>query len=730
MLKRLTYSNFAFSNLIDGSCVTLKQVCLLIDSKMKKAKTTVIVQSFLAFCCFVLMPPTEGAAQNGMNKFTPWASGETPQTGMYWPNGQAMPHFAVPAGQLDGLSVASKELTGTEKIMLVSFQGLINRKQPRIFLFETEREGKYKWPKNLGLEINEYPVEKRWELIGKYKKEISGVILYSVEKSEHYKNLASTVGGLRNALPVTKKEYDDLKNAGIQFPVLEDLSGLNYATPVEIYQYMYDHYWAECSKRLLISLNTREGYIRDLGVAAGTAIVWLDPRKSIENTMIRKFLCDMKAGESIMTGWWAEERSGIGVGVEYGISTIPSDFYENATVYAGMPHQIDLPVVPKKPELENKIYLAVFLSDGDNVQYCQHAMSDLWDNKNRGIIPINWTVSPGLADLGPGLLNYYYKTATPNDFFASGPSGLGYALIYDAHNKVWNTTRRNDLDPYAKFTQQYLEKSGLRVITIWDEINDEQMDSYTTHCRYLYGVTQQDWEKREKLQTVVKQDKLSFIPNLPCYASGVDVIYSFWKDTIAAFDGSRPLFLTAQGESWKMGPENIVELKKQLEQLSPGNIVICRGDHFFALHNEANQMDYNLTLSGKMKITSSPTATQPAFAADGTVAGEHTWVSSGNGEKWIQFDLGKKHRINRYVVRHAGMDGMSKSLNTKSFKLEVSTDGSQWTVADMQTGNGLDVSDIDITPVDASYVRLTILDAGADGIARIGDVELYGGVKL
>lgn len=693
---------------------------------MKKANTTTVCKSILAVYGFALLTSFGAMAQSNVNKYCSWEPEVIQETGLYWPKGQAIPHFARPAGTLDGLSVESKELTVTEKTMLVSLQGLVNRKQPRIFLFETEREGKYKWPDNLGLKINEYPVEKRMDLVRKYKDEISGVVLYSTAKSEHYINLATTVGGIKNALPVTQVEYDALKNAGIDFPVLVDLTGLNYTTPVEVYQYMYDNYWKDCSKRLLVSINTRVGYIRDMGVAAGTAIVWLDPRKSNENTMMRKFLRDMKAGESIMTGWWAEERSGIGIGVEYGISTIPSDFYENATVYAGMPHQINMPSVPKKPELENKIYLAIFLSDGDNVQYCQHAMSNLWDNKNRGIIPINWTVSPGLVDLGPGLLNYYYKTATDNDFMASGPSGLGYALIYDAHNKVWNTTRKGDLDPYTKFTQQYLEKSGLRVITIWDEVDEEQMESYTTNCRYLYGVTQQDWEKREKLHTITKQNKLAFMPNLPCYASGVDVIYSFWKDTIAAFDGSRPLFLTAQGESWKMGPENIVELKKQLEKLAPGKIVICRGDHFFALYNEANKMNYNLTLSGEMKITSSPISTQPAYAADGTVSGDHKWISSGQGEKWIQFDLKDNHVIDRYVVRHAGADGMDPSLNTQSFTVEVSKDGTNWAVVDKQTGNKANVTDVDFTPMEARYVRLSIQEPGADGTARIGDVEIYG----
>ena len=690
---------------------------------------TMICRTALLYGSLTQIIPFGMYAQSGENKFVSWETTNIQETGLCWPKGQAMPHFAKPAEVLDGLSVDGKELSGTEKTMFSVFQGLINKTKPRIFLFETPREGKYKWPGLLDLKINEYSVEKRWELISKYKNEIAGVILYSIEKNDHYRNLASTVAGLKNAIPVTVTEYEALKKAGIQLPVLVDLSGLQYATSVEIYQYLYDHYWADCSKRLLISLNPNTGYIRDLGVAAGSVIVWLDPRKSTENTMMRKFLRDMKAGESIMTGWWAEERSGIGIGTEYGISTIPSDFYENATVYAGMSHLINHPVVPKKPELQNKIYLAIFLSDGDNVQYCQHAMSNLWDDKGRGIIPINWTVSPGLVDVGPGLLNYYYKTATPNDFFASGPSGLGYALIYDAHNRVWNTTKQAEFDPYARLTQQYLEKSGLRIITVWDEVNEEQMDSYATNCRHLYGVTQEDWERHDKLSIITKQNKLAFIPNLPCYAGDVNVIYSFWKDTITAFDGSRPLFLSAQGKSWEMEPNNIVELKERLEKLSPGNIVICRGDHFFSLFNEANGMDFNLTLSPKMKITSSKTSSKSEYAADGTATGGRKWISSGQGDKWIKFDLNKTYLINRYVVRHVGIDGMDRSLNTRSFTMEISQDGSKWTVVDRQTANHDDVTDVDISPVSTRYVRLTIIDPGEDGVARIGDVEIYGKVE-
>ncbi len=682
---------------------------------------------FLLLSAFVLfISPLY--AQQGTNRYIPEGRMQQPERGLCWPEGQVIPHFSTPSSLLDGLDMDKAELPDEERVMFTSLQGLVNKEKPRMFLFERAQEGKYKWAEILNLSIKEISGENRFDLVKKYREVLKGVVLYDPQKNIHYANLASTIAGLDNLLPVTARIYEQLKQAQIDLPVVIDLTKLHYTRTTEIYDYLYAHYWNRCTHRLIVSQPPMRGYVRDLAVAAGCAVVWLDAREWSENIVLRKFLKTMCPGNSIVTGWFPEERSGVGMTAEYGLSTIPSDFYENATVYGGLSHLISYPAVPKKPELENKIYLAIFLSDGDNVQYCQHAMSQLWDKQGRGNISINWTISPALVDFGPGLLNYYYETATSNDFFASGPSGLGYALIYDAHNYVWNSVSGTAFTPYAKLTQRYLEKSGLRVITVWDEVNDEQRSAYARNCRYLYGVTLQDWEKHPyKLSPKVQDGRLGFLPNLPCYASGTDVIYSFWKDTIARFDGSAPLFLSAQGESWKMGPDNIVALKKQLEELSPGNIVICRGDHFFSLYNEAHHLPFNLTLSSEMEIKTSPAKTSADLVADGSPSGKHLWISSEkDGKAWLLFDFKEPYLINRYVVRHAENAGLPERLNTRSFIMEASIDGKSWIQVDMQSENTFAVTDVDITPIRARYVRLIITDAGEDKIARIGDVEIYG----
>ncbi|MES1250327.1 MAG: discoidin domain-containing protein, partial [Chitinophaga rupis] len=202
-------------------------------------------------------------------------------------------------------------------------------------------------------------------------------------------------------------------------------------------------------------------------------------------------------------------------------------------------------------------------------------------------------------------------------------------------------------------------------------------------------------------KTFVKDDRMPFIPNLPRYTSSIDQIFKKWQDTIQKFDGAKPIFLTSQGVSWRMTAENLVALKRRLDSLSPGNIVVCRGDHFFNLFNQANHHYFNLCLLPDMTVAST-------------------------GQQWVKFDLKDEYLINRCVIRHAGAAGMAASFNTRSFRIETSSDDRKWRTVSTCLNNADDVSDIDIQPVKARYVRIKIIDPGEDNLARIGDVEIYG----
>lgn len=645
-----------------------------------------------------------------------------------WPEDRLLPMFLPPAKVVRAIDMRAASLSDQERVMFCILQGIVNRTRPRIILYNHNEEPQTTWPKAHNLSVRNMASSSSYQLIRLFSKEIKGLVLYSTEKSEHYANLAATVAGLERALPVTEEIRQKLIKNGMDFPVVEDFTSLTMSTPQEIYEYLYENYWDRCNHRLLVSLNPNIPYVHDIAAAAGSATVWLDPRNSTEKAVLEKMLKDLTPGRDLVIGWYHEERAGVGLVTKYGLSTVPADFFENASIYSSVNVPINIPPVPKRPKLENKVYATVYISDGDNIQYCQHAMAKIFEQSGRGKMAMNWTISPALVEFSPQMLNYYYKKASTNDCFVCGPSGLGYTMPYDAHNKRWNTALRKDFIPYARLSQRYLEKAGLRVVTVWDEVNAYQRKAYADECKYLYGLTIQDWERQTgRLQATVQDGRLPFIPNYPCYANGVDVITDFFNRDIKNFNGSKPIFVSGQISVWDGGPDKLIELKDRLDALSPGNVEIIRADHFFNLYNEYRHLPFNLTMTEGTQLTSSASQTKAEVAADGSPSEAYMWVSSSNdGQGWIQCDFGESYSISRYVVRHAQTAGLGRELNTRDFTVETSLDGNTWTLAGAHTGNTEAVTDISISPVDARYVRVSVTDAGADGVARIADLEVYG----
>ena len=187
------------------------------------------------------------------------------------------------------------------------------------------------------------------------------------------------------------------------------------------------------------------------------------------------------------------------------------------------------------------------------------------------------------------------------------------------------------------------------------------------------------------------------------------------------------MFVSGQCTVWEAGPDKLVDLVGRLDALSPGNVEIVRADHFFNLYCDANHLPFDLTMLQDMQVTSSPSDTKAEVAADGSPSQANMWVSStSDGKGWIQLDFGETFQISRYVVRHAQAAGLGRELNTRDFVVEASADGIAWEVVGMHADNTQPVNDVAVTPVEARYVRLTVSNAGEDGVVRIGDVEVYG----
>lgn len=512
-----------------------------------------------------------------------------------WPKDQALPWFSQPAASLD--AVAVDQIDADERLTVSALQGLVNRVQPRVFLTQKRtEEGVDTWPESPTVRLGPRLPLSLEDLLKKYQKEVGGVVLYDPSPSSHYRNLAGTVAGIQKALPMTSQLHRRLQDQGIDFKILDNLTDLTASDPVEIYSHLYDTYWSACSRRLLFSMSpsTRRGhhhYVRDLAAATGSALIWLDCRIPEQRSLMQKFLGDLTPGNSLIMGWHPTERSGITTASEYGISTIPCDFFQNATVYAGGDHTIEIPAAPGCSPLEGKTYLTLFISDGDNIQYNQHAMRRVWDGQreHRGKIPLNWTIAPGLVDLAPGILNYYYGTATPMDCFVAGPSGMGYLMpsntLREPGASVGHVLSSADrMKAFAQLTDRYLGRSGLRVLTVWDQASQMHRAAYEKHCKNLLGVTVQNFRDVPSVAGSFENKRLPFEKLVLPYVTTAEHLNRSLSEELAKKKPGSPLFLAYQVNIWKeLKPDRLTRLVLDLKKQQGEQLQIVRADHYFEL---------------------------------------------------------------------------------------------------------------------------------------------------
>jgi len=685
----------------------------------------------------------EEVVNNKPNKYKDYTQQTTILSGISWSDDQVIPIFASPSASLDFIHRDDFNDADDRNTFAV-LQGIVNKEKPRIVIFDMHH-----WLQDFNLFSRAgswYNKDTRYNLILKYKSKIKGIVLYDSKKNLHYRNLAATIANINDGfIPVTEDVRSELASKGIEFSGKEviDITKLAYTETRDIYNYLYNEYWSKCSKRLIIlqdpSNKDKMVPLKDLAVASKAAILHFSEMSYIEDRdLFEKFLKDMAAEDStsIVIGWAQSERTTVAACSKYGIGFVPGDFYHDASIYGGMDHTIKTPVIPARPDLENKMYIALFMTDGDNIQMAQRSLRQQFDEDRpyRGKIAINWTLPPLLADIGPQIMNYYYNNATSNDCFVSGPSGIGYVAPYFSGPQSW-MQRGNYLinpkqaDKYTKLTETYLQRTGLRVITIWEGASNMVRSSYEQNCRSLYGLTVHDWENKDYPETSsgTVNNRLRFERTVTPYAGDTDYLYPKVDEKIKAWDGSKPQFFAYEVDNNKV-KINTEELYKMAAALKNANrdknIEFVRADHYFSYYNEYNNLPFNLNMLSSTTVTASDTATSPKNVMDGS--NRTMWTSSKEGNRYLEFDFGKSYSVNRYVIRHAETSGMYKNYNTRSWMVEVSTDGSTWKKVDTYKSNLSAVTDIEIPSVMARYVRITITDSGDIGTARVVDVEIYG----
>ena len=367
-----------------------------------------------------------------------------------------------------------------------SLQGLVNRESARILI---DYEGWLKGEEHLdywdffmdvyvpyyNLTVTTIDHTTFFELFHTYA---TGVVVYD-EDNEHTINIACTMAGLNDWLVADRKTAPWLEETfGLE--IKKDLHSGWGGSRAEVYEKSFETLYPDCNQQMLFASIPSE-WGTDYLMACKGFVFCLNPgpfTTPAEKSLMIRIMEETPADIPVL-GWFEQPT---GVEENYMIqlasrngkiflggfrfpnksfftafappdelrNPIRSDYYdgsENGTGYPDIDPVVAPPpagstqsntssssdpastadTLPLPPDVGNKIYIALAVTDGDNLGFMTRKMrKEMWNSEIRGTIPLAWSVNPLLKEIVPCLLDYYYSTPTENDTFVAGPSGIGY----------------------------------------------------------------------------------------------------------------------------------------------------------------------------------------------------------------------------------------------------------------------------------------------------------------
>ena len=357
---------------------------------------------------------------------------------------------------------------------VATLTGLINRPRPEIYLIynHDDRFWLEQIPDSLPRHnMNASGNDALGALIQEYRPRIHGIVIYDPAQQDTI-NLATTIAGLRDGFIAAPELAVSLQQQ-YHLPIIDDMRNYQWRSRLHMYRWAQQHLLRDTNNLLLAGL-TPEGLtpLRSLLVATRAFVYWLEARKYVpepqvnwlsERALFKEILATYPAG-ALHLGWFADEGSGVQLASQHALPVYASDYSQNLEVWLSLPMaDMPLPIAPavqasKVPE--KKTYLSFTISDGDNIQYCQHRLLQLWGDNVRGSLPLGWTISPALPYFAPDLAKYYLESATVNDELIAAPSGAGY--IYPSR---WP---EQHLQLFLDDTDEMMRAMGLSTLQVLD----------------------------------------------------------------------------------------------------------------------------------------------------------------------------------------------------------------------------------------------------------------------
>ncbi|HDL19358.1 MAG TPA: hypothetical protein ENH29_09910 [Bacteroidetes bacterium] len=321
---------------------------------------------------------------------------------------------------------------------LISLQGVVNADAPRLYFIYPKS-----WAFNYTPAVFDFYKDKKnftfTELrnheiaLQRLKQYVKGYVVW--DKSVRTSLIvAFTVAGLEKAVVVSEDMLPLVEKAGLK--MVEDFRW-KFAgkSDAEIYRWAYEHYWDRCNKDFIVWLGGDYGKIMKPGVADWGIykhVFFNDLSTRVTDTeeyaLANKLLSEMNPMAMVM-GWHSYgkdlEREHVSLCSHYGhrvegLNTLPNlSFSSQVHPAPGFKFKNHHNVVPgKKYVPEKKVYITCIQTDGLGI--------GAWLKPGRGEIPYAWETIINYSWLAPAMMEFFYSTATANDYFIGALSGPGY----------------------------------------------------------------------------------------------------------------------------------------------------------------------------------------------------------------------------------------------------------------------------------------------------------------
>ena len=375
--------------------------------------------------------------------------------------------------------VNANAMTGQELEMVASLQGIVAQTSAAIYIDYDDNSSAWLTQCADLYGFRTQRVKNCWELVdlfGSYINENKYVLYTSVHDANASPvaqtiNYATVVSAVDNYLMVSQDlEAEASKhNLVLGKDVRED-----YTTET-----IFAEYKDKLNTSVLIHQTPTKWQLRDYAIAAKAMCFYsdfYDGSSEAKNEILQ--WADVNCP---VLGWTENEVNFVASNSLFGKITVAADWCKNLSFTSALPcEQSYAPSNYVQRNLtaeQGKHYLAIVMSDGDNLQWMQNGFATdtkYFGSNFRGEYPVTWTIAPSMYNLSPNVLKYLYDNGTSSDQFIAGPSGAGYINPEQYNSEAFGN--------YAKLTSAYMQATGLQYINTIDAKVDK--DTLNTFAKY------------------------------------------------------------------------------------------------------------------------------------------------------------------------------------------------------------------------------------------------------